>query len=112
MNVLRRVKKPAAKISAASPARRRRAAARRAALLVVLILPTLATSARPQERAAQIEKQIEKQEKIYGRRGAEVPRGYITNRGLSKYAELLPAGFCSALGGLGSSDRWLDIGAG
>ena len=26
--------------------------------------------------------------------------------------ELLPSGFCDALGSLGSSDRWLDIGAG
>ena len=45
-------------------------------------------------------------------RGADVPSGYITNRGLSDYAELLPTGFCNALGRLGSSDRWLDIGAG
>jgi SAM-dependent methyltransferase len=28
------------------------------------------------------------------------------------YAEVLPSGFCDALGRLGSSDRWLDIGAG
>src|SRR6185295_9075199 len=30
----------------------------------------------------------------------------------SGYAELLPSGFCDALGKLGSSDRWLDVGAG
>ena len=53
-----------------------------------------------------------KQEKIYRSRGADVPRGYVTGRGLSDYAELLPTGFCDALGRLGSSDRWLDIGAG
>src|SRR5262249_16350741 len=53
-----------------------------------------------------------KQEKIYGTRGADVPRGYVTGRTLSDYLELLPAGFCDALGTLGSSDRWLDIGAG
>src|ERR1041384_7214687 len=47
-----------------------------------------------------------------GGRGADVPRGYVTGRGLSDYAELLPSGFCDALGRLGSSDRWLDIGAG
>ena len=40
------------------------------------------------------------------------PRSYTTNRGLSDYAEVLPTGFCDALGKLGSSDRWLDIGAG
>ena len=53
-----------------------------------------------------------KQEKIYRSRGADVPGGYITNRGLSDYLELLPSGFCDALGTLGNSDRWLDIGAG
>ena len=52
-----------------------------------------------------------KQEKIYHSRGADGRRTYTTDRGLSKYAELLP-GFCDALGRLGSSDRWLDIGAG
>jgi len=67
----------------------------------------------PQELAPpRIDEEIAKQEKIYQRRGAEVPRGYVTNRGLSDYAELLPTGFCDALGRLGSSDRWLDIGAG
>ena len=50
--------------------------------------------------------------KSSSRRGADVPRGYVTGRGLSDYAELLPTGFCDALGRLGSSDRWLDIGAG
>src|SRR5687768_8997975 len=59
-----------------------------------------------------IDEEIAEQEKIYRSRGAEVPSGYVTNRGLSNYAELLPTGFCDALGRLGSSDRWLDIGAG
>jgi hypothetical protein len=45
-------------------------------------------------------------------RGADVPDGYVTDRGLSQYAELLPSDFCDALGRLDSSDRWLDIGAG
>jgi hypothetical protein len=59
-----------------------------------------------------IDDEISKQEKIYRSRGADVPRGYVTDRGLSNYAELLPTGFCDALGRLRSSDRWLDIGAG
>ena len=59
-----------------------------------------------------IDEEISKQEKIYRSRGAEVPRGYVTDRGLSHYAELLPSGFCDALAKLGGSDRWLDIGAG
>ena len=53
-----------------------------------------------------------KQEEIYRSQGADVPSGYVTNRGLSDYLDLLPSGFCDALGSLGSSDRWLDIGAG
>ena len=59
-----------------------------------------------------LDEEIAKQEKIFQRRGADVPSGYVTGRGLSDYAELLPTGFCDALGRLGSSDRWLDIGAG
>ncbi|HKY09575.1 MAG TPA: hypothetical protein VJQ55_15090, partial [Candidatus Binatia bacterium] len=59
-----------------------------------------------------IDEEISKQEKIYRSRGADVPSGYVTGRGLSDYAQLLPAGFCEALGRLGKSDRWLDIGAG
>jgi SAM-dependent methyltransferase len=67
----------------------------------------------PQESAEpRLDKEFDKQEKIYRSRGADVPRGYVTGRGLSDYAELLPSGFCDALGRLGSSDRWLDIGAG
>jgi SAM-dependent methyltransferase len=67
----------------------------------------------PQELAPpKIDEEIAKQEKIYRSRGADVPGGYITNRGLSDYVQLLPSGFCDALGKLGSSDRWLDIGAG
>jgi len=56
-----------------------------------------------------IDEEFAKQEKIYRRRGAG---SYTANRGLSNYAEVLPTGFCDALGRLGSSDRWLDIGAG
>jgi len=72
-----------------------------------------AGAGRSQEPAQpRIDEEIAKQEKIYGTRGADVPRGYVTGRTLSDYLELLPAGFCDALGTLGSSDRWLDIGAG
>jgi hypothetical protein len=48
------------------------------------------------------------QEKIYRSRGADGRRVYTTNRGLSRYAELLPSDFCNALGRLGGSDRWLE----
>ena len=91
-----------------------KAAETRLAFLIVIVLQAVGVQAAwPQEPAKpRIEKEIEKQEKIFQRRGPDVPRGYITNRGLSAYAELLPSGFCDALGRLGSSDRWLDIGAG
>lgn len=59
-----------------------------------------------------LDEELGKQEKIYRSEGADVPSGYVTGRGLSEYAELLPSGFCAALAKLGSSDRWLDIGAG
>ena len=86
----------------------------RLAVLIVIVLQALGLGVVwPQELAQpRIDEEIAKQEKIYRSRGADVPGGYITNRGLSDYAELLPSGFCDALGTLGSSDRWLDIGAG
>ena len=81
---------------------------------VLIVLQALGLGAAwPQEPAPpRIDEEIAKQEKIYRSRGADVPSGYVTGRGLSDYAELLPTGFCDALGRLGSSDRWLDIGAG
>ena len=81
---------------------------------VLMILRALvAAPVWPQELPEpQLDEEIAKQGKIFQRRGAEVPSGYVTNRGLSDYADLLPTGFCDALGRLGNSDRWLDIGAG
>jgi hypothetical protein len=89
-------------------------AAARLAVLIVIVVQTLGLGAVwPQEPTEpRLDKEFDKQEKIYRSRGADVPRGYVTGRGLSDYAELLPTGFCGALGRLGSSDRWLDIGAG
>jgi len=89
-------------------------AAARGAVVIVIVVQALALEAAwtqeiPQPRT---DEEIAKQEKIYRSRGADVPRGYVTGRGLSDYAELLPTGFCDGLGRLGSSDRWLDIGAG
>ena len=83
-------------------------------LAVLIALQALGLGACSLKEPAQprIDEEIAKQEIIYGSRGADVPGGYVTNRGLSDYAEVLPTGFCDALGRLGSSDRWLDIGAG
>jgi SAM-dependent methyltransferase len=85
-----------------------------ARLAVLIIIVQLGLRAGWSQEPAQprLDEEFTKQEKIYRSRGAEVPRGYVTGRGLSDYAELLPSGFCDALGRLGSSDRWLDIGAG
>jgi len=79
-------------------------------LLVILLQAQVGW---PQEIAPpKLDEEFGKQEKIYRSRGADVPSGYVTNRGLSDYASLLPSGFCDMLGRLSNSDRWLDIGAG
>ncbi|MGE5307005.1 MAG: class I SAM-dependent methyltransferase [Alphaproteobacteria bacterium] len=82
--------------------------------VLIIILQVLGPGAGwPQEPAQpRMDEEIAKQGKIYRSRGAAVPGGYVTDRGLSDYAGLLPTGFCDALSNLGSSDRWLDIGAG
>jgi SAM-dependent methyltransferase len=92
----------------------RKAAAACLAVVIVIVVQALGLGAVwPQEITEPLlDEEIAKQEKIFQSRGANVPGGYITNRGLSDYGELLPTGFCDALGRLGSSDRWLDIGAG
>ena len=81
------------------------------AILIVTVLQALGPGAGWTQEPVQprIDEEFAKQEKIYHRRGA---RSYTANRGLSGYAEVLPAGFCDALGRLGNSERWLDIGAG
>jgi SAM-dependent methyltransferase len=83
-------------------------------LAVLIVLQALGLGAVwPGESAPpRIDEEIAKQEKIYGSRGTDVPSGYVTSRALSDYAELLTSDFCDALSRLGSSDRWLDIGAG
>jgi SAM-dependent methyltransferase len=100
--------------SVESSAKGWKTAATRLAVLIVIVLQALGPGAGWTQEPVQprITEEFAKQEKIYRRRGADVPGSYVTNRGLSNYAEVLPTGFCDALGSLGSSDRWLDIGAG
>jgi SAM-dependent methyltransferase len=100
--------------SVKSSARGWKTAAERLAVLIIIFLQVQVPGAGwPQEPAPpRLDEEFTKQEKIFQRRGADVSGGYITNRGLSDYAELLPIGFCDTLSRLGSSDRWLDIGAG
>lgn len=91
-----------------------RTAGTRLALLMLIVLQLLGLEVGWAQEAAQsgIHDEIVKQERIYGSRGGDVPSGYVTGRALPEYGELLSSGFCNALGNLGSSDRWLDIGAG
>jgi SAM-dependent methyltransferase len=88
-----------------------KAAVARLAVLIVIVVQPLGLGAGWTQEPVQprIDEEFARQEKIYHRRGAG---SYTTNRGLSRYMELLPSGFCDALGKLASSDRWLDIGAG
>lgn len=99
--------------SVKSSVKKLKTAATRMAVLIVIVLQTLEQGAGWSEEPSQpkLDEEFTKQEKIYRSRGADVPEGYVTNRGLSDYDGFL-SGFCDALGKLGSSDRWLDIGAG
>jgi SAM-dependent methyltransferase len=86
--------------------------ARLAVLIIIIQALGLRAGWSQEPVQPRIKQEFLEQEKIYRSRGADGRRVYTTDRGLSRYAELLPSGFCDALGGLGSSDRWLDIGAG
>ena len=88
------------------------AAARLAVAIVFIEALALRAGWSQEPIQPRIKEEFLEQEKIYRSRGAEGRRVYTTDRGLARYSELLPAGFCDALGSLGSSDRWLDIGAG
>src|ERR687897_456867 len=89
------------------------AAAARLAVVIVIIQALGLRAGWSQEPVQpRIKDEFLEQEKIYRSRGADGRRVYTTDRGLARYAERLPSGFCDALGRLGSSDRWLDIGAG
>jgi len=88
-------------------------AAARLALVMVIIQALGLRPGWSQELVQpRINEEFLEQEKIYRSRGADGRRVYTTDRGLSRYAELLSSGFRDTLGSLGSSDRWLDIGAG
>jgi SAM-dependent methyltransferase len=99
--------------SVKSSVQRWQTAGARLAVLIIIVQALGLRAGWSQEPAQpRLDEEFTKQEKIYRSQGADVPSGYVINRGLSDYAELLPSGFCDALGRLGSSDRWLDIGAG
>jgi hypothetical protein len=82
------------------------------AALVLLQALCVEPSRSEDQRFPVFNEEISKQEGIYRSRGASVPSGYVLDRSLSNYGELLPTGFERALADLGPGDRWLDIGAG
>ena len=88
-----------------------------AALLAILVAVSLQVlelrvSWSQEPVSPQINEEFVEQEQIYRSRGTGGRRVYTTDRGLARYEEILHADFCETLGRLGSSDRWLDIGAG
>jgi hypothetical protein len=83
--------------------------AARLAVVIVMAVQSLGAGWIQEPVQPRIDEEFIKQEKIYRKRG---DGSYTANRGLLRYAEVLPTGFCDALSGLGRSDRWLDIGAG
>ena len=83
--------------------------AARLAVVIVMAVQSLGAGWIQEPVQPRIDEEFAEQEKIYRRRGAG---SYTADRGLSSYAEVLPTDFCDALSKLGSSDRWLDIGAG
>lgn len=62
--------------------------------------------------SAELAEEYAKQEDIYRSQGREIPRGYVIDRSLQAYTDILPDAFDRALASLGPQDRWLDIGAG
>lgn len=82
------------------------------AALIFLFGSRVASAAQTGVTQPQSDAEAVKQQHIYGSRGENIPRGYVFQRGLEHYIELLPAGFMDALRKLGSGQRWLDIGAG
>jgi hypothetical protein len=89
-----------------------KSAGMRLAVIVVLQALCLEPSRSEEPAFPQFNEEVSKQESIYRSEGKSVPEGYVIDRSLSNYAEVLPSGFDRALAGLGPGDRWLDIGAG
>jgi hypothetical protein len=80
-------------------------------LLVVQML-CLETTLAQEPANVKFREEASKQQGIYSSQGEKVPAGYVINRGLTFYANTLPAEFKRSLAHLGTADRWLDIGAG
>lgn len=62
--------------------------------------------------SAELAEEYAKQADIYRTQGREIPRGYVLDRSLKLYTDILPDAFDRELASLGPEDRWLDVGAG
>ena len=82
-----------------------------AVLLVAQVL-WLAPSHSQAPTASTFRQEVSRQQDIYRSTGKDTPGGYVVTRGLTDYADVLPAAFDRDLANLGPGDRWLDIGAG
>lgn len=63
-------------------------------------------------RGPNLEEEVSRQFGIFQSKGEERPEGYVIDRSLIAYSFMLRSGFAKALANLGTTDRWLDIGAG
>ena len=70
------------------------------------------TSFAQDSASAERAEEYARQEDIYRSRGRQVPRGYVIDRSLQGYTDMLPGEFERALAALSPQDRWLDVGAG
>ena len=85
-------------------------AAARLAVLIVIVVQALGLGAVwPQEPAEpQLDKEFDKQEKIYRSRGADVPRGYVTGRGSRTTRSFFPPASATRSAGLAArTDGWI-----
>jgi SAM-dependent methyltransferase len=82
-------------------------------IVLVLLQALWPSSAHAQStQNSKIEEEALKQESIYQSKGDKVPEGYVIGRALPAYVNALPSEFGQDLANLGTSGRWLDIGAG
>lgn len=81
-----------------------------ALLLALALLPATAQAADP--GSDKLLNERSRQESIYHSRGEQRPEGYVIDRTLQAYKDMLPAAFERRLSSFGATDRWLDIGAG
>src|SRR5262244_1566024 len=78
-------------------------------LAVLIVVQAFGAGAGRSQEPAQprIDEEIAKQEKIYGTRGADVPRGYVTGRTLSTWSFFPPASATRSALWAARTDGWI-----